>query len=486
MCSRSTTGSFIAVIIKLLVATAITAATLTPPTNPSLSWGPCPDGPGKIGMECAPLTVPLDWTKPGARTATLMLGRLKSDDPNAGTVLVNFGGPGAPGIQFMREFITQFDPYPFQNLRRKMNIVTWDPRSFIGLSTPKLDISCLQNVPPADRRTPALPHNAAEFAQLQANSRVYADACRNQDPEAFDNMDTASNVRDMEAIRKALGQSRINLYMGSYGGVYGQTYAREYPSRIRTMVLDGTGDHSRDFDRSQDALATDNVVRWQRFANWCRQNASCVLHGQDVSKVWQGVVAKANRTPLPVTPTVSFDGSTAQSAAAGRVLRAGGPTDWAALAGIIAKAARGDGSGLAESADRPYPSASYPYSECREWPRSTSFDQLSRTVARLGRIDPNLGAGGTMVPALLHCAGWPASVDNPPRPLPAGVPPLLGVGTWLDFPATNRIVQRVPGSSSIYHDGMGHELYATGNTCVIAHVDTYFTTGKLPQPGTRC
>ncbi|WP_163509321.1 alpha/beta hydrolase [Fodinicola acaciae] len=473
-------------IIKLLAAAALTAAVLTPTTSvSSLDWGDCPGGDGKIGMQCAPLTVPLDWSNPNGRKVTLMLGRLKADDPDAGTVLVNFGGPGAAGISFMRDYETTIDPFPFEKLRHKMNVVTWDPRGYPGLSKPSLDSSCVTRLPDTTRRMPALPRNQAEFGKQQATSRALADACRPQDPGLFDNMHTAANVRDMDAIRDALHIDNIDLYMGSYGGVYGQSYAREYPMRVRRMVLDSTGDHTTDYASTQQRIAGDNLVRWNRFADWCAADTACALHGRNVSATWRSLIARANRHALPVSPTAAFDGSTLQEVATGVMIRGGGPAEWAPFAKAIKDGTAGDGSGFAADPAHPYPISSYPVSECHEWPR-LDYRQYATLSARLDRIDPNLGAAGTMIPFALSCVGWPGSVVNPPRPLPAGLPPVLGVGAWGDFPATNRIIRQLPGSRMIYHDGYGHELYATGNACVIDHVDTYFITGSLPPATTTC
>jgi pimeloyl-ACP methyl ester carboxylesterase len=431
-------------------------------------------------MECAPLTVPLDWSQPSGRKAVIMLGRLKTDSPGAGTVLANFGGPGAPGIATMQNYSASF-----ANLRHKANVVTWDPRGYGGLSKPALDTSCFRALPDTTRRLPALPRNPAEFGKQQATSRALAQACRPRDPELFDNMDTATNVRDMDAIRKALRLNKIDLYMGSYGGVYGQSYAREHPNRIRRMVLDSTGDHTADYALTQQRIASDNIVRWKRFTDWCAADTACTLHGQDVSRAWRGLVARANRVGLPAAPGVSFDGSTLQEVGTGVLIRGGGPAEWGPLATAIKNGVAGDGSGFARDPAHPYPLASYPVSECHEWPK-LDYRQYATLSARLDRIDPNLGAAGTMIPFALTCVGWPGAVTNPPRPLPAGVPPVLGIGAWGDFPATSRIVQHIPGSRTIYHDGYGHELYLTGNTCVIDHVDPYFTTGALPPATTTC
>ncbi|QUQ71371.1 alpha/beta fold hydrolase [Kutzneria sp. CA-103260] len=436
----------------ILALTAVTVP-LTPAAQPALDWGPCDNG-----MECATITVPLDWQHPDGREVTLALGRLKAIGPSQGTVLVNYGGPGAPGVKVMGSGVLSPGTQPFEQLRQHMDIVTWDPRGYGlgGASTPTMDWSCLNSLPHKGMPTP--PTSSAGFAQLAASNAAVANACRAQDPALFDHMDTLANVRDMDAIRQALGRSRLNLYMGSYGGVYGQTYADLYPDRVRTMVIDGSGDHSGDFDRAQDAIARDNVLRLRRFSDWCAAETTCALHGQDVPKV----------------AAAALDDWASKVAMSGRLIR-GDRKDFPQLATDLAKAQHGDKSAF------PDPGMGYPVSECHEWPAPRSFAELTATTARLARVDPVLGAAGTMIAFTLACVSWPGTVDNPPRPLPRGLPPLLAVGTWDDFPATDRVVSRVPGSGFVSHDGGGHELYATGNACVIALVDKYFLTGVPPK-----
>jgi pimeloyl-ACP methyl ester carboxylesterase len=439
---------------SLILALAAATLPLAPATTTSTpTWEPCDSG-----LECASLTVPLDWQHPDGRKVTLALGRLKSSGPSQGTVLVNYGGPGAPGIQILGSGVLSPGTQPFAQLRQHMDIVTWDPRGFAfgGKSTPTLDWSCLKSVP--RRGFPALPTSPAEFDQLVATNKAAANACRTQDPALFDHMDTLANARDMEAIRRALGVGQLNLYMGSYGGVYGQTYADLYPDRVRTMVIDGTGDHSTDVDRANDAIARDNVVRLQRFSDWCAADVACALHGQDV----------------PAVAASALDDWGSKLSLAGRLIHSGRP-DFPQLAVDLDKARHGDKSAFIPDG------VGYPVSECHEWPAPRSFADLRTAEARLGRIDPVLGAAGTMIPFTLMCAGWPGIVNDPPRPLPRGLPPLLAVGTWGDFPATDRVASRVPSSGSIYLDGPGHELYATGNACVIPLVDQYFLTAKPPK-----
>ncbi|MGQ0626368.1 MAG: alpha/beta hydrolase [Sporichthyaceae bacterium] len=52
-------------------------------------------------------------------------------------------------------------------------------------------------------------------------------------------MKTVDTVRDLEAIRVALGAPRLGFYGYSYGSLLGQVYATLFPHRTGPMVLDG-------------------------------------------------------------------------------------------------------------------------------------------------------------------------------------------------------------------------------------------------------
>ncbi|MGP3915458.1 alpha/beta fold hydrolase [Nonomuraea sp. 10N515B] len=436
----------------------------------TLDWRPCPGD--KIGMTCGDLQVPVDWQKPGGRKITLKLGRLQATGRSEGNVLVAYGGPGGPGIA-----LTQSGPQWWADLRKRMDLITWDTRGygeqFGGLST---GLPCVWTRIPV----PVFPRDDADFGRLSDTNQGYAEACRHQDPELFAHMSSADHARDMEAIRKALGDAKLNFYGSSYAGTYGQTYLRLFPQHVRTMVLDGTWNHSTtDWPRELEATAKSNEATLNRFFTWCDTHRC-----QDLPRTWRTLVAKADRTPIPAkSARIAYDGRDLQSLAIDYARQ--GPSAWPKLAQAIRQTTRGDASAFVPERGGRYPGYLTGVTECTDWPRPTTRAGLDTTIARLRRAALNTGAADTMATATLACVGWPVPVTNPPAALPKGLPPLLGAGAWGESDAAARALAQVPGSAIIHHDGPGHTLYAF-NTCARDHINRYLTDRVLPPSKTTC
>ncbi|GAA2615163.1 hypothetical protein GCM10010304_80420 [Streptomyces roseoviolaceus] len=143
------------------------------------------------------------------------------------------------------------------------------------------------------------------------NRRLRAD-CRAYTGPVFDRLDTAQTVRDVEALRAALGERKLTFHGSSYGTLLGAQYAETYPRRVRAIVLESVMDHSvpttRDFLQSEAATAEDS---FREFVRWCDGAADCALHGRDVRAVWQGLLALAGRGELedPAKPGTSLSSS---------------------------------------------------------------------------------------------------------------------------------------------------------------------------------
>ncbi|WP_367130110.1 alpha/beta fold hydrolase [Saccharothrix sp. HUAS TT1] len=449
--------------IKLLLPLLLVAPPPAGPPPRTPDWRPCPD---VVAVECADLPVAASPD----RTITLKVARLPATGVRRGTVMVNFGGPQGGQIAFLASRTPIFD-----RIRESMDVVTWDPRGYPGLSAPALacDWSFL--------RTPRFPADQAGFDRLAAANRERGDRCRDTDPDLFDHMDSGADARDVEAIRVALGERWVNFIGTSYGGVIAQAYARRHPHRVRAVYVDGTGNHSaRDWDRELDAIARDNEAFARRFLDRA---------GPDVERRWQALVARADREPVPaVAANAAYDGTQLQ-ALFSTMLRPG-PNRWGAVLDAITAADAGDASGFVPPG-RADPHPGLPgggVKECLDFPRPDDHRQVTRAVERLRRIAPNTGASFPLAWHLpLTCAGWPTPAANPPAPLPRSLPPFLGAGTWQDHAATERVTDQVAGSRTIFYDGPGHNLFAgMAVPCVVEHVSAYITERRLPPVGTTC
>ena len=74
---------------------------------------------------------------------------------------------------------------------------------------------------------------------LVASARRYAAACAARNGDLLEHVSTANVARDIDLLRRRLGERRIAYYGQSYGTYLGATYAKLFPRSYRAMVLDG-------------------------------------------------------------------------------------------------------------------------------------------------------------------------------------------------------------------------------------------------------
>lgn len=378
------------------VAVQATAASAAPADR--LDWGACPGGAGVGSLECATIQVPVDWEAQGGPTLLLLVGRLSAYEPAEaeGTVLVNYGGPGGPAVGLMRG-----DPAPFAGLREHMNVVTWDIRGYTSVT------GAGPLCPQTQQPLPDVPADQAEFDALAEHNRQVGAECRAADPLLFDNMDSGSHARDLEALRQALGDEPLNYLSASYGGIIGQTYASLFPERIRTMALDGTWDHSTDPVTLSIDQARDTERQVRRFFDWCQADATCALHDADVPKQWRKLVARAGRQLIPA-PTVGAEYDDIDLRTLGIRFAAAGR--FADLAEAVASALDGDASGFAFDPARPYPAAPSPgMTECLDFARPADYAALHAQMRKLARVAP------TPAPRAHHCSSRCRVSGGPPK-----------------------------------------------------------------------
>ncbi|GAA3291049.1 hypothetical protein GCM10020295_06890 [Streptomyces cinereospinus] len=82
-----------------------------------VAWTACEGAQAPEDLQCGKVTVPLDYARPGAGTLDLALARFRASGEKRGSLLLNFGGPGGPGVS---ELAASGDDFmdPVRRLRR--------------------------------------------------------------------------------------------------------------------------------------------------------------------------------------------------------------------------------------------------------------------------------------------------------------------------------------------------------------------------------
>jgi len=94
-------------------------------------------------------------------------------------------------------------------------------------------------------------------------------ASLSHDPRFFT---TSVAVRDLEALREALGYSSLNLYGVSYGTRVAQHYSRRYPGKTRSIILDGVVPPQLPLGPD---IAIEAQKALQAILDRCRDDADC-------------------------------------------------------------------------------------------------------------------------------------------------------------------------------------------------------------------
>jgi pimeloyl-ACP methyl ester carboxylesterase len=206
---------------------------------PGLVWHRCTST-DLEGLQCATLTVPLDHADPGAAKVHLAVTRLRHTSPAAdyqGVMIGNPGGPGGSGT-----WLPYLADYVPGDAATTYDWIGFDPRG-VGASTPTL--RCDSHYFRFDR--PAyVPWTSRLMKTWRKRAAGYATACSRAGARSIlDHVKTTDTVADLESLRVALGQDKINYYGFSYGTYIGQVYATLHPDRVGRFVLDGVVDPGR-------------------------------------------------------------------------------------------------------------------------------------------------------------------------------------------------------------------------------------------------
>lgn len=479
----------LAVVLGVVAATPSASAAQFADTRQSaypISWTPCPDRPV---VQCGTVRVPLDWARPRGEKITLALARHPATDPahRIGALFVNPGGPGGGGVQIATAADLIFSP----ELVARFDIVGVDPRGIAG-STP---VSC--RVPEQRPGFTLFPRTEAQFEEMVRQNRELGQGCLERTGRLLGHVDTVSVARDHEAVRIGLGEQKFNWLGLSYGTQIGANYAELFPHRVRAMVFDAALDHSA----SSLGLLADEIAAeedsFNRFAEWCGTTSTCALAGQDVARVYDELVARADASPIPVDGADHpVNGEDIRLTTPGYLEfkedTAFGSSGWARLGAAIRDAQAGDASAFAfpRLQGETHPFFGQAAVACQDYAVEVrTFADMQRRI-QLGRyLAPHL-QGGSQSWLVNRCIGWPVPPSNPSRALDVrGAPPVLIVNATHDSNTSYKwahvVAGQIRGSVVFTRVGDGHTSYLT-SPCARAVVDRYLVDRVIPGPAENC
>ncbi|HEY3737540.1 MAG TPA: alpha/beta hydrolase [Jatrophihabitans sp.] len=473
-------------------------ATATPSVDP-ITFGSCnsiftpsdvpaPDGlDGKISFGCAQLPVPLNYTDASGRSINLQLLRIHDKDATPiGSLLVNPGGPGASGIELALGILSELDP----SLLKNFDIIGFDPRG-VGLSSP---INCISNSL-KDQYNAYSPdvRQQADFDQAKKLAKQVADGCASKYGTSLPFINTVNTARDMDLIRQAVGDERMNYLGFSYGTELGSVYAHLFPGKVRVAVLDGAVDPLTD-DIQQFADQLDGFEKsFDQFSDNC--GTGCASLGDPRQAVYD-IVTKANTKPLS---TGSSRVLTSSLALTGVLQALYSSSYWPDLASALKKAKNGDGSGLLDLADQYNErDADGSYSNiidanltisCNDSDPGPTDQKIKDTAAQWATKYPMFGiwAAGS----LASCQQWQPTRTPPPLPTADNTANKVLVIGNLNDPATPYqgavdLAKTMGNAEVLTWDGEGHTSYLEGSSCIDDAVNKYLIDVTLPPPDTTC
>jgi pimeloyl-ACP methyl ester carboxylesterase len=382
-----------------------------------------------------------------------------------------------------------------QKVARYFDIVGFDPRG-VGNST---RLECAST-----KQTDALlsadqdPDTPDEVSRLDQLTRKFGQGCLTRSGELAKHLSTVEVVKDLDVLRAALGEPKLDYLGASYGTLIGATYADMFPTHVRRMVLDGAIDPALTGEQLALGQAKGFETALRAYLADCVAQGSCVLGDtvQAGSERLKRLLAQVDASPLPT----SSERPLTQGLA---VLGISEPLYvkqlWPDLTEALTDALKGNGDRLLTLSDRYTHRGPNGYTDnlmevlpavnCLDHSDFVPWDDVPRHFAEFEEVSPTFGR--TFAYGLGTCGSWPVKSGKHTAAVDAkGAPPIVVVGTTRD-PATPyaqavSLARELASGVLVSRDGDGHTGFQQGNPCVDAAVETYLVAGAPPKDGLSC
>jgi pimeloyl-ACP methyl ester carboxylesterase len=441
-------------------------------------------------VDVGTVEVPVDYANPDGARFELYIARYNAIDQEnrIGSLLVNPGGPGFGGAEWAFYAAQQFD----QPLLERFDIVGWDPRG-VGRSTPAID--CIDDYDRYFTSVDSTPDTPAERDELIATAQDFARECIGKNRAIIQHVGTNNSARDIDSIRRALGEDTISYFGFSYGSELGATWATLFPGTVRAAVFDGASDPSADsFELSLQQLQGFDAALTTFLAR-CSADAGCAFHNDgDAEGAFDALMAELDQAPIvgePDRPPVNRD-------VALLAVQEAMYYDfyWPALEQSLAAAQTGDGSGLLALYDNYFlraPDGTYGNEleafqaiSCADTPERPTVEEEEADAEIATATVPRLAPEGSIG---FFCTFFPPALDPRVTITGAGAGPIVVIATTGDpatpFESTVRMADALEDGRLVSVVANQHTGYNV-NRCIIDLVNDYLVDLVAPADDTDC
>lgn len=204
------------------IITTIGFSTSVLAQQPALNLEDCHVDGFKEKVQCGTLTVPENYQQPQNSKIDLNVTILPAIDNSGDKLPLMFlaGGPGQAATE-----LASLLRYRFYEIRKTRDIILVDQRGTGASSQLKCDVESLQNLDVYG--TLSLDFELSEIHD-----------CVSQFTQDSRQFNSENAIRDVDAVRAALGYDKINIYGGSYGTRAALIYMQMFPDSLNSVVLD--------------------------------------------------------------------------------------------------------------------------------------------------------------------------------------------------------------------------------------------------------